>query len=78
MSYPTGDAEALAAICWSRLYDDREKLRKMSQNALRLFQENFTAEKVYREMMGHLVMIAENAKQNQAIGSATLKCEARG
>jgi glycosyltransferase involved in cell wall biosynthesis len=76
-SYPHGNPDTLVDLL-VRLDDDREKLRMMSQNALRLFQERFTAEKVYTEMMEHLVKIAENAKQNQAIGSATLKCEARG
>ncbi|MCG6533287.1 MAG: glycosyltransferase family 4 protein [Syntrophales bacterium LBB04] len=75
-SYPHGDPEALVALL-GRLYDDRAKLRMMSQNALRLFQENFTAEKVYGEMMAHLLLIAENAKQNQTIGSAVRKSGAR-
>lgn len=74
ISYPAGDSDALVATL-IRFYDDPEKLRIMSQNALRLFQEKFTAEKVYPSMMEHLKLIAENAKQNQSIGSATLKME---
>ncbi len=65
ISYSSGDAAALAATL-SRFYDDRDMLRKMSQNAMLLFQKRFPAEKVYTEMMEHLVMIAENTKQNQS------------
>jgi len=58
MSYPYGDADALAAAI-ARLYDDRVTLKKMSQNAMRLFQERFTAEKVYTEMMEHMITIVK-------------------
>ncbi|MGD0821270.1 MAG: glycosyltransferase family 4 protein [Desulfomonilia bacterium] len=64
ISYPSGDAGALASTL-TRFYDDQGMLRKMSQNAMQLFQERFIAEKIYTEMMEHLVMIAEN--QNQSV-----------
>jgi glycosyltransferase involved in cell wall biosynthesis len=52
-SYPYGDSEKLANLIL-RLLDDREVQKKMSDNALRTFQERFTAEKVYKEMMHYL------------------------
>ncbi len=61
LSYPHGNADALVAIL-AGLYDDRDTLRRMSENSSRLFKEMFTAEKVYGEMMAHLVRIAEWAK----------------
>jgi glycosyltransferase involved in cell wall biosynthesis len=72
ISYPYGNPNALFDLL-VRLYNDREKLRMMSQNAISLFQERFTAEKVYTEMMAHLEMIAENAKKDKASGSSTLE-----
>jgi glycosyltransferase involved in cell wall biosynthesis len=71
MNYPSGDAEALAVML-ERLSDHREMLKKMSDNALRLFQERFTAENIYTEMMAHMVMIAEHAKQNPPERSTSL------
>jgi len=63
ISYPTGNADALVETI-IRLYDDRITLQKFSNNASRLFKEKFTAEKVYKEMMEHLAIIAENSKHN--------------
>jgi glycosyltransferase involved in cell wall biosynthesis len=68
ISYPSGNADALSAILTS-FHDDRETLKKMSLNAVRLFQERFTADRVYTEMMAHLVMIAEKSKQSKIIGN---------
>lgn len=58
MSYPASDVDALADML-ARLYDDREKLRKMSQNAMQLFKECFIAEKVYTEMIEHMITIVK-------------------
>jgi len=58
ISYSAGNAYALATML-TRFCDDREKLKIMSQNAILLFQEHFTAEKVYKEMMEHLVKMTE-------------------
>ncbi|MFZ3115581.1 MAG: glycosyltransferase family 4 protein [Syntrophales bacterium] len=63
ISYPAGDADVLVAAL-ERLYDNRETLRVMSRNAMRLFQECFTAEKVYTEMVEHLMKIAQDYSQN--------------
>jgi glycosyltransferase involved in cell wall biosynthesis len=43
------------------LCDDREKLRELSGNALRVFEEQFTAEKVYGDMMAYLEAVAASA-----------------
>jgi glycosyltransferase involved in cell wall biosynthesis len=62
ISYPVGDVDALAERL-IKCYDDGEGLKKMAQNALTLFRDRFTAEKVYREMMDHLVEIAKEYKK---------------
>lgn len=64
ISYPHANAEALADLLGS-LYDDRLTLRRMSENSARLFHEMFTAEKVYGEMMEHLVKIAKSSKAEE-------------
>jgi glycosyltransferase involved in cell wall biosynthesis len=57
MSYPHGDAEALANLLL-KLYQKDESLQEMSRNAGGLFKKMFRAETVYTEMMEHLVNIA--------------------
>lgn len=58
MSYPYGDADALAGIL-IRLYEDRLALQRLAKNAFRLFNTSFVAEKIYADMMEHLIAIAE-------------------
>ena len=53
LSYSTGDAEGLAAAL-VHFNDDRADLAEISQNAARLFEEAFQAERVYAEMMDYL------------------------
>jgi len=60
--YPSGDADALASAL-RELYDRPERRRQMSANARRLFEERFGAERVYREMVGHLERIAHGSRQ---------------
>lgn len=45
------------------LYDDREKLKQMSSNAYRFYQEEFVAEKVYQNMAEHLSRIVIDFKK---------------
>lgn len=61
LSYPQGDAEALVKL-FLRLSQDPSVLRRMSENAARLYKEKFVAEKVYGEMMEYLLEIAEKHK----------------
>jgi len=56
LSYATGDAEGLAAAL-IRLNDDRTEHAKMSQNAARLFERTFQAERVYAAMLDYLVKV---------------------
>jgi len=53
MSYDVGDAEGLANLL-EGLAKDRERLREMSQNALRMYQEVFAYEKVTAEFEAYL------------------------
>jgi len=62
LSYPHHDSESLAELL-IRLSHDSVALKKMSENATRLYKELFMAEKVYGEMMEYLVKIAEMHKQ---------------
>jgi len=68
MSYPHGESDALTGIL-SRLYDDRDALRKMSENSMRVYQKMFTAEKVYSGMMDYLFEVAEKYKQRRRFGA---------
>ena len=56
ITYHNGDADALVVIIRD-LYDNPERLRKLSDNALVLFKDKFIAEKVYGEMSNHLERI---------------------
>ena len=53
LSYPNGDAQALADVL-SRLSEDRAGLARMSANAADLFSTTFRAEVVYRSFMEYL------------------------
>ncbi len=48
-TYQPGDVQGLVAIL-NDLYDNPLKLKTMSNNAYKLFQEKYTAEKVYNDM----------------------------
>ncbi|HBQ25237.1 MAG TPA: glycosyltransferase WbuB [Syntrophomonas sp.] len=56
ITYENGNAEQLAEIL-TRLYEEPETLKKMSENALSLYRERFVAEKVYSDMIDHLELI---------------------
>jgi glycosyltransferase involved in cell wall biosynthesis len=53
LTYPNGDAEALARVL-TDLDDDRSRLAVMSANARRIFSEKFDSDKVYSEMTEYL------------------------
>lgn len=55
--YPNGDYQALAQIVCD-LYDSPDRVRELSANATRVFQDRFTAQRVYGEMCEYLVQIA--------------------
>ena len=57
LSYPQGDIDTLVGILL-KLEGDRVLLQRLSDNAGRLFQQMFIADKVCAEMMGYLEGIA--------------------
>jgi glycosyltransferase involved in cell wall biosynthesis len=62
MSYSYGDANGLSE-CLAELYDDRQRLKKMSGNSKRLFKEKFAAERVYKDMAQYLCDIANEKRK---------------
>jgi len=56
-----GDADALAAILHD-LHENRQRLQKLSDNALALFKDRFMAEKVYGEMSHYLERIVASKR----------------
>lgn len=57
--YDSGRPEQLARILRS-LHEDRARLEAMSRNARVLFEQRFSAEKVYGEMAGYLGEVVES------------------
>lgn len=57
-SYPFGDVERLVRLLL-QFADNPALLKDMSARSARTFEKYFRAERVYKEMMDHLVMIAE-------------------
>lgn len=53
LTYATGDSQGLAKALIS-LYEDSAKIKRMSANAQKTFDEMFTAEKVYSGMVDYL------------------------
>jgi len=51
--YKNGDAKGLTLML-QKIYPDHEIIKKVSDNALALYKEKFTAEKVYAEMSNYL------------------------
>ena len=58
LSYAYGDVDGLVTTLL-RLVDDPEQTKILAWNSARLFQNRFTAEGVYREMMTYLKMIVD-------------------
>jgi len=62
--YPPNDVNVL--VKWiEKLYNDTVLYKKMSENALKVFNEKFDADKIYEEYAGHIERIAHNYKQEQ-------------
>ena len=57
LSYEAGDAEGLASAVL-KLHGDPELRRRMGENARRLFEERFSAGRVYSSMIDHLERLA--------------------
>ncbi len=58
ITYAHGDVDGLVNIL-IELFDNREHLHAMSQNAYRLFKEKYSAEKVYNDMVAHIEKISD-------------------
>jgi len=63
ITYEEGNSDSLAEAL-VRLYDDREELRTMAENAKALYEKSFIAERVYGEMIEHLRRIAGSGKRS--------------
>ena len=61
VSYNNGDSDGLADVL-VELIDEPDTLAAMSANSLRLFENRFTAEKVYAEMMAYLSEVVISTK----------------
>lgn len=61
VTYREGDAASLAAVL-TELHDHRSRLKIMAANASTLYQERFTAEKVYNGLCGFLEELALKGK----------------
>lgn len=57
VTYDSADAGALVSVL-KHLYDNRQRLKAMSDNALALYKEKYVAEKVYNDMIRYLEDIA--------------------
>jgi len=58
VTYEEGKPDSLVEAL-IRLYDEREELRTMAENAMALYEKSFVAERVYGGMTEHLRRIAE-------------------
>lgn len=59
--YPPNDVDALVN-CIKKLYNERVLYKTMSENACRIFNEMFDADKIYEEYTEHIEKIAKNYK----------------
>jgi len=64
LSYEFGNAEKLSEIIL-KLDRNRALFGDLSINSIRLFNERFTAEKVYNDMMKHIELIADTYKAKE-------------
>jgi glycosyltransferase involved in cell wall biosynthesis len=55
--YPPNDVDALV-YCIKKLYDDSELYKRMTENAKRVFDEMFDADKIYEEYADHVERVA--------------------
>lgn len=59
--YPPNDVDTLVS-CIKRLYEDKKLYQKMSENAIRVFNEMFDADKIYEEYVDHIEMVVKDYK----------------
>jgi glycosyltransferase involved in cell wall biosynthesis len=59
--YPPNDVNELAN-CIMRLYDNSELYKEMSDNAKKIFDEKFDADKIYTEYVKHIEKVAVKCK----------------
>lgn len=64
--YEAGDVEGLASAILKLYYNPREK-RKMGENARRLFEERFSAGRVYAAMIDYLERIVKKAAATELV-----------
>lgn len=62
--YPPNDVDALVNSI-KKLYEDQELYRTMSNNALRVFDELFDADKIYNEYADHIEKIASGHRKRR-------------
>lgn len=62
--YPPNDVDALVNSI-KKLYEDQELYRTMSNNALRVFNELFDADKIYNEYADHIEKIASGHRKRR-------------
>ena len=60
--YPPNDVEALVN-CILKLYNNPQLYKKMSENAKRIFDEMFDADKIYEEYANHIEKVYVNYKK---------------
>lgn len=60
--YPPNDVDALVN-CILTLYNDRELYKQMSENARRIFDEMFDADKIYEEYAEHIEKVVSEYKR---------------
>ena len=63
VAYTEGNAESLVCIL-EQTFDNQNLLELKAQNALKLYQEKFTANRVYSDMISYLEMLARNGHVN--------------
>jgi len=68
--YPPNDLDTLVN-CIKRLYDENSLYRRMSENASRLFEEMFDADKIYNEYAEHIERIVHDFNLNNKTHGVT-------
>jgi len=63
-TYPNGDADALAGIL-AELADNSALIQKMAGNALKVFQERFTADRVYGSMADYIEQVGRGSESQE-------------
>lgn len=64
-SYPPNDVDSLVS-CIKKLYEDKKLYKKMSENAHRVFDEMFDADKIYDEYANHIERIVSDYREKRS------------